>query len=573
MSYPALEIISGALEGRFQRELQAFQRELILERVWAKDVNLWSDTDLNRTDIQGNLKWLDLPETLSPHLEQMGKAANSAMAEGLTDWVLLSLGSANLAAQALMPLITLRPGLRFFILDGVEPARIARVAREINLERAFFMLVSRSGDMLEGNALYHYFREKVRLSEIAHPMQHFASATQADSYLASLGRSYVFRTSLYDPPGIPAPYGSTLHFGALLMGLCGMAPEPVLEGARQLRAACLPAANAAQNPTLPLAALLSAAMEAGRRFLVFLAQPSLAMFTVRLGYLIGGSLSKGEFGLIPIAGRTSRYTEPFEGQSLFVILENQAQLDGELQGKCESFAANGVPFVRVRISNPTDLLTEAYRWELTSVLTAGRLKIDPFDYPDARPARRRAMEMLDKLATSSDVLSRTPRLQERGIALFAESRTRQQISTLNLLESLRSFFRLRQPDRVQLILLFLEKTPEVESRFLRVRDLLTRTLGQPVIVVFGPRSMDHYADLFRTELRLGLCIVVTAESAVDIPVPGTHYSFGQLKQALALGEFGSLALSGPLVIRLHLASASTEALAEFEGTLEQALRR
>jgi transaldolase / glucose-6-phosphate isomerase len=74
-------------------------------------------------------------------------------------------------------------------------------------------------------------------------------------------------------------------------------------------------------------------------------------------------------------------------------------------------------------------------------------------------------------------------------------------------------------------------------------------------------------------MSLGLCLLLTADSPKDLPVPGAPYSFGQLQRALALGEFQALVAGGHFVVRLHLASSSDEDLAALEQLMEQSLRR
>jgi transaldolase/glucose-6-phosphate isomerase len=47
-------------------------------------------------------------------------------------------------------------------------------------------------------------------------------------------------------------------------------------------------------------------------------------------------------------------------------------------------------------------------------------------------------------------------------------------------------------------------------------------------------------------------IQVTADNAVDVPLPNEAFTFGVLKQAQALGDFQSLASRHRRAIRLHL---------------------
>jgi transaldolase/glucose-6-phosphate isomerase len=570
MSSPLQTIVPGKLQRGFQRALQRLIEGRVVERLRAQDATLWSNTELESEHIRSYLHWLDLPVSLGTHLEQVAHNADIALSEGFHQWVLIALGDAGLAAQAVLPLISLRPGLQFFLLDCLDPAAIHDIESQLDLRHTFFILVSKSGDRLEDQALNLYFQQKLGQAEIPQPLRHVGCLTEADSYLASLSRSYSFR-SLYDPPGLLISYRSVLHLGALLTGLAALSTDEVLAPVREMRLSCL--SSASQNPSLQLAAFLQAAADAGRQQVVFLSPPSLQAFTVRLRQLLGSGLSYGEPPPIVIAGRVPRYTGPFEDSSAFVVLDRTGQSDPELADKCESFAAAGVPFMNVQISAPADLLAESYKWEIATVTTAALLGLDPFQWPDARPSRRLAMDMLDRLSPKENTLMRTPRLHERGIALYAETVTLQEISTLNPVESLHSFFRLRKPGGFVALLVFPQRTELLETSLARIRQNLTEALGQPAALAFDARSRDLFGDLFRRQLDRGLCVVITADSTVDMPVPGAHYSFGQLQRALELGEFESLATAERFVIRLHMSSTAPDALIALEHLFDQALRR
>ena len=98
-------------------------------------------------------------------------------------------------------------------------------------------------------------------------------------------------------------------------------------------------------------------------------------------------------------------------------------------------------------------------------MACARLGFDPFDESEARLPRAIAMEYLNKYSPANDTLSRRPRLEDRGLQLYAEGKTRREISTLNLEESLGSFFQLLQPESFLAVLVFLPQTPRVLAAF------------------------------------------------------------------------------------------------------------
>jgi transaldolase/glucose-6-phosphate isomerase len=410
------------------------------------------------------------------------------------------------------------------------------------------------------------------LLELAHPSdvsRHFAAQTEPNSFLSSLSRGYTFRASFLDPPQVLSSYCSLIHFGALLVALSKLDDQDALSSARAMRQLC--STDSSSNPALQLAVFLATAALAPCSYLVFLSSPSLAPYSSRLGHLVAGSLAHEGSKLIPITGQVPPLTDGFQKNAAFVFLTLHGEGVLELFEKMDGFRISGVPFVHIELPGAAELLPESFKWEIAAALACITLGLNPFDWPDVRYPRRIAMELLDKLSVDPGALARTPRLQESGIQLFAEARTRSEISTLNLVESFRSFFRLNEPQRFLALLVFLDRAPAVESALYEIRTQLTRQLGIPVVLSSGPRCFDQYAYLCLTGASEAMFIVLTADYPSDFSIPGALYTFSQLHSALCLGEFESIVHSDRLTIRINLTGDLAEALANLELAFAKAL--
>ena len=71
-------------------------------------------------------------------------------------------------------------------------------------------------------------------------------------------------------------------------------------------------------------------------------------------------------------------------------------------------------------------------------------------------------------------------------------------------------------------------------------------------VGFGPRYLHSTGQVFKGGPATGVFLVLTADDAVDLAVPGRPSTFGAVKMAQALGDVEVLAARGRRVIRLHL---------------------
>jgi hypothetical protein len=569
MDHLLQKVLAGHLETTFDRQLQQFQKKELLRRFWSKDATIWPADHSGQALIQTSLAWLDFPETLEPLFRALPVAAEHSLEDGLLDWVFLALGNSSLAARSLLPFLALPPDRRFFVLDSSHPSAIRRLQNAINLLHTGFILANKSGDRLEDQALFLYFQHALQLVHSPDVNRHFAAQTEANSFLDSMGRGYAFRASFHDPPHTPSPYCSLLHFGALMMALAILNADQALSSARTMRQAC--SADSPSNPALQLGAFLASAALSPCRYLVFLSTPSLIPYSYRLGNLVGGSLSGEEANLIPVCGDVPRHTESFQNNAVFVFLSFEAERTPELEKKIESFRVANIPFVDIPISDIAALLPETFKWEIATALACANVGLNPFGGPDVRYPRRAAMELLDSLSSTPSALTRTPRLQESGLQLFAEGRTRAEISTFSLIESLRSFFRLKELEGPLVLLIYLDRTPVVESALQKIRERLTIHLGIPVLLSYGPRGLDQYPNLFGTTVSDALFIVLTSDYPIDIPVPGADYSFAQLHTALCLGEFEYLNHSDRWSVRINLTGNLAESLTNLEHAFDTAL--
>ncbi len=350
-------------------------------------------------------------------------------------------------------------------------------------------------------------------------------------------------------------------------------PEQILAAANQTRLGCSLSDPPSANPALQLAAFLTSAAERRRSYLAFLASPSLIAYTRRLGQLIGGSMAREGPGLIPLVGAVPRDTQAFESEAAFVLLAYPGDEDEELAEIRSRFQSNNIPFVHVEIAQPFDLLPETFKWEIATILACARLGFDPFDVSDNRVPRAFAVEILEQLSQGHNPLQRSPRLTERLIQLYAEGITRQEISTLSLVEALRSFLRVSAPGKHVSLLVNITRTYQVNSTFTVIRRMLTETLKRPVLMAYGPHAGEHSGYLFREDLSYGPCILFTADPPVDEAIPGASYTFAQLHQALALSEYDTLAHWERPIIRLHLTHEFPAALEQLTHVFEQALHR
>jgi transaldolase/glucose-6-phosphate isomerase len=113
------------------------------------------------------------------------------------------------------------------------------------------------------------------------------------------------------------------------------------------------------------------------------------------------------------------------------------------------------------------------------------------------------------------------------------------------------FGRLKPGDYVAL-LPYLEMSPANEAELTGLRALVRDKLKVATSVGFGPRYLHSSGQAYKGGANSGVFVMITADDAVDIPVPGHKYTFGVVKAAQARGDFAVLAERGRRVLRVHV---------------------
>lgn len=571
MPLPVQALFPGVLESAYRRELQNLIAQNAVSRLWAKDSSLWPAEENQVESVKGNLAWLDLPDLLGPLMARVASRTADIDAAGFEDIVFIAMGGSNFAAETTLQLPSAKIGKSAFLLDNLDPDSLRALEEKIYLGRTLFIFASKSGKGIETHALLLYFLDKLKVSGINSPGRHFVALTEENSYLAGIARQYGFVDVFYDPPGIHGRYSSLIHFNFFLSALCHLDPRALLESTQAMRDVCRLSAPGEVNPALSLAALLAAGEIERSDRLIFLAPEKLQPLIYRMGHLLGASTGKQGRGIIPIFGNSSYGTEMLQKGYIAVILKTAGEDGRELAEKCNVLHDVGVPIISIQLNGPEDFAVELFKWEIATSLTCSLLHVDPFHDPDVRENRSNTIQILEQIARKQQAPQPTVRVRDGEIELYAEGETRQQISTLSMTEALRTFFELREQKGYLAILPFAGFSSAQSTRLRQLGDQLVAVLGIPVLVTPGPRYLHGFGQMYKGGPPRGQFLLLTAEPAKDLAIPGAGYSFGQLQAALAQGDFDSLGRRHRPVIRLHMTHGTESGLGHLATVLHGAL--
>ena len=172
---------------------------------------------------------------------------------------------------------------------------------------------------------------------------------------------------------------------------------------------------------------------------------------------------------------------------------------------------------------------------------------------------------------ATDAAAATPLVVDGGLALYGDAPLRLSADGDHTLvgELARHLVR-RRPNAYLAIQAFIAPTPARDDAFARIRTLLRGGTGCATTAGYGPRFLHSTGQLHKGGPPTGWFIQLTSDHPVDRPIPGWPYTFGQLIDAQAQGDFEAIESHDLPIIRIHLADPET-GLAALEAALASAL--
>ncbi|MEQ1352948.1 MAG: hypothetical protein ABLT11_02955 [Candidatus Acidiferrum sp.] len=570
MSLPKQSVFPGVLVGAWNEEMQKIATENMVTRLWARDTSLWPAEKHQVPIIESNLRWLDLPEQMEAHIAHAVQCAAAARNDGFDHLVFVSMGSSTLATAASVSLSDASVHQHLHLLDSADPDAVRRLEAQLPLERTLFIFTSKSGKRIETHALLLYFLGKLKAAGIALPGKHFVAFTEQGSYLATLAKGYKFRDAIFDQPGILGRYSGLIHFSIFQTGISRLDEARLLETILAMKNACGPSTPLAYNPAASLAAFLAAGMREGIKKVVLLTGDELSYFAYRIAHLVSGSTTGNGHGLLPIFPQTSYAPQTLQNGSLVISVTMEGQTQVPLQ-QTQQLCAMGIPLVEIQLHSPMEFAAEIFKWEIVTALACASLGVNCFQDAAGTPNLAEVSEHLENISAKRARVLPTVRVEEDGITLYAQGETRRSISTLNLRSALQTFLDLRDAGGYVAVCPFFEVRGLYCSVLRPLRDRMRHELGMPVQVASGPRYLYSLGKIFKSGPANGIFIIITADPAEDINIPGADYTLGELQLAFALTECAALEDARKPTIRLHLSQGPEKGLKQFSDVVIQAM--
>jgi transaldolase/glucose-6-phosphate isomerase len=438
---------------------------------------------------------------------------------------------------------------------------VAAVFDDLDPLKTLVIIASKSGTTTEPNAFLAYFwgiaheaLDKVGHRVYEKPGDLMAVITDPGKSFEAIPHHDEFREVFLNPPDIGGRYSALTYVGLVPGSLIGLDLDALLASALAMHGACHEP-DPAVNPGVSLGIAMGTLAKAGRDKLTFLPDDEISSFGAWAEQLIAESTGKHEVGVVPVDLEPLGAPGAYGPDRVFVRLSLAGGTDGGRDALAGQLEAAGHPVIRIELSDPIDLGGEFVRWEVATAIAGAVLGIDPFDQPNVEEAKELTRKVLAKAGGGATDQGVT------GLAATDETLTAMLASHLR-----------RRATGYVAIQAFIAPTPARDEAFARVRAMVRDATHVATTAGYGPRFLHSTGQLHKGGPPTGTFLQLTADHPDDREIPGWPYTFGQLIDAQADGDFAALASHELSILRVHLGADPDAGLAALERALEAALR-
>jgi hypothetical protein len=126
------------------------------------------------------------------------------------------------------------------------------------------------------------------------------------------------------------------------------------------------------------------------------------------------------------------------------------------------------------------------------------------------------------------------------------------------------------PPHYVAIMGYVQPSEEFDAAVAELRSTIRDATKATTTFGYGPRFLHSTGQLHKGGAPIGWFLQLTSDHPADRPIPGWPYSFGQLIDAQAQGDFEAIESHDLPIVRIHLADPET-GLAALEAALGSAL--
>jgi transaldolase/glucose-6-phosphate isomerase len=574
------DLALGPATAEYEAAVERARAESWANRLFDRDSSLWTADPRVAAAIDERLGWLDAPSHFSDQIPALEGFGDGIVEAGFQTVVVAGMGGSSLAPDVLHRTFGSQEGyLDLRILDSTDPANVAAVVDELDPLRTLTIVASKSGTTTEPNAFLAdaWARAKAALDAIDHhvyeqPGALIAAITDPGKSLEAIEHHDDFVAVFLNPPDIGGRYSALTYVGLVPASLIGLDLDALLASASAMLGACREPDPEA-NPGVSLGLALGSLARAGRDKLTFLTDDDIGAFGAWAEQLIAESTGKRGVGIVPVDLEPLGPPEAYGQDRAFVRLSLAGAEDAAgRDALAAALEAAGHPVIRIRLADPIDVGAEFVRWEVATAIAGAVLGIDPFDQPNVEEAKQLTRDVLARAERGEPMtVATSPLSSQDGLTLYGDTALRLTTADGDLISELARHLARARPTAYLALQAFIAPSPARDAAFARIRALLRDRTRRATTAGYGPRFLHSTGQLHKGGPPIGWFLQLTSDHPVDRPIPGWAYTFGQLIDAQAAGDFAAIESHDLPILRVHLGADVDAGLATLERALAAAL--
>jgi len=531
------------LQAAVESTLVRMRDENWVERLWAHDATLWKDDEKSQAFIRAFVGWLGVPETMRAHVDDLHAFADEVK-EAFDHVVLLGMGGSSLCPEVLWRSFGPqddRPEL--IVLDSVLPVMVRSVEARIDPARTLFVVASKSGTTIEPSALHAIFRDRVKAVKGDRFGENFVAITDDGTALAKQAAEEGFRRTFVNPSDIGGRYSALSLFGLVPAALMGLDVARILDRADEAMLATGASNGPDQNPGSMLGAAMGTMANHGRDKLTIIVSDAVGSLGLWIEQLVAESTGKEGKGILPVAGEPTVPVSHLSGDRFFVGISMTG--DHAVDERLDAIEGAGHPTMGFTLRDTYDLAAQFFVWEVATALAGAVIGINPFDQPNVQEAKDKTGEVLDALV--------------RGEARESDPAFDPEAFAAHVAQA-------GEGDYVAL-LAYMSETEEHDRLLGEIREKIIAKQVVATTSGYGPRYLHSTGQLHKGGPNTGVFVVLTANEAEGMPVPGADYTLDMLASSQPMGDLRTLEAHGRRAMRVHLGSDVAGNLAKLRDAI------
>ena len=513
------------------------------KKFWAKDPTLWKQDPQHMDFIPKFLGWQKVYDWTLENLDEVLSFATQAKKD-FKYCVVMGMGGSSLAPEVFRTIFGKQAGFpQLFVLDTTNPDWVRAVRDQLNPADTLFIFASKSGGTVEPSSQFAYFYEEVKKAGIKSPGQNFIAITDEGTGLQTLAKKYQFRHVFTNPSDIGGRFSALSFFGIVPAAIMGIDVKKILENAKAAAQTFGPETDLKDNPATCLGAYMGACFaNHSKDKLTILAPKEVSTFGLWAEQLVAESTGKESKGIVPVVGESLHRNFDYREDRFFVYLSTNTDDNKRVEEIASDLAERGFPVMTLDMSDKYQLGSMYLLWEIATAAAGAILAIDPFDQPNVQEAKTLTKNVLAKLE-KGDI----PAEVTADLLVSKDLKESVKLDTLA-----QDFYSLLESNDYIAILPYLWPSAETDQALNALRDKMLCRTKRAVLFGYGPRYLHSSGQLHKGDGNNGVFLILSATPEMDIKIPGQNYTFGQLCNAQALGDFQALENKGRRVIKLHL---------------------